>query len=55
MANNASVATEAIFTSPALRPVCENLLVGGASPNPALRADLARSVSVALLLMRHSP
>ena len=28
MASNASVATEAIFTSPALRPVCENLLVG---------------------------
>ena len=26
--SNASVATEAIFTSPALRPVCENLLVG---------------------------
>ena len=28
MASNASVSTEATFTSPALRPVCENLLVG---------------------------
>ena len=28
LASNASVATEAIFTSPTSRPVCENLLVG---------------------------
>lgn len=49
MASNASVATEAIFTSPALRPVCENLLVG--EPPQTRRFAPYASQSLTLLFL----
>ena len=49
MASNASVATEAIFTSPALRPVCENLLVG--EPPKTRRFAPYASQSLTLLFL----
>ncbi len=67
MASRATVATVAIFDVPAFRPERKNLLVGEVSaaapvgagrappahstPQTRLRANLARNVSVALLLI----
>ena len=50
MASRATVATVAIFDVPAFRPERKNLLVGE-PPQTRLRANLARNVSVALLLI----
>ena len=54
MASRATVATVAIFDVPAFRPERKNLLVGE-PPQTRLRANLARNVSVALLLIFTPP